>query len=260
MKTKFNRKQATQFLVANCDCFKGKKAEALNALPDDAVEQLQNSKQLELVVNNLKAGKLRPMVNADGEGEAVPGVPWVKLAALLGVETDPRQDPIAFAAGMKEKLTSIVTKLAGDVPPAPDDVPPMVDSADSDPIEPDEDDQTMTSNKRKITEDMLPPDVRQFVKNARQRERQEKAEIVNRLLQVQNVLPANRQRVGDAMFKLPTEDLRAMLPAENAAPKAEPKMDWSLAGGGPTRNADHDAADADIVDAMTRNEFGGEDE
>lgn len=260
--TPAQRQAAIKDLTTNCKC--KIKPETLNALADDELTEVHNSAKLTLVVNAYRAGKLGGTTNADGEGEAVPGVPWPQLAKTFGIDVDPRQDPVGFTAAMKKALDMASGKLGGASPPAPD---APVTAAEADPMEPDQDDQ-MTDKpignrdrrKRVINEADLPANIREDLSYARDMRQKEKMRIVNRL--ISNVSDETRRNaIGNKLMKETVEQLQERLDMtaelignQVEAPKQPDRFDFSLAAGGfGVVNAEDDAAQDDVVRLMTAN-------
>jgi hypothetical protein len=233
-------------LTTNCDCHKGKD-KALNALDDEQLESIHNAHQITLVVNSLKSGrKLGTTTNAEGEGEAVPGVPWTKLAQLLQIDIDPRSDPVGFAAALKSALDDISSKLGG-TPSAPPPPPSEEMSAGAANME-DEDEEEMATNangnSKKVTEAQWLANAPASVRNCLM----ERYELIGRL--IANVAPAKRKERGERLFRMTLDELRDraadLPPVVNESARG---FDFSLASG-PTVNADDAAADAEDIAFM----------
>jgi hypothetical protein len=96
----YDRKRAIAYLTANCKCWQGTDAKAfLEKASDDLVKEqvglTHNAKSL--------------VVNADT-------VDWGKLAKMIGVDIDPKTDPVAFVTAMQTALSDIQGKLSGETP------------------------------------------------------------------------------------------------------------------------------------------------
>ena len=275
MKTKIaNRKSAVKFLTSNCDCWKPKKAQAaLNAMTDDQVVELANNSRIVLVVNaagkarvpvtNDEAGAWKQLtkrqqqtartasvvysINADGEEGGTPGVDIAGLAEFLGIAVDPASDPVGFVNELKGKLDEISGKLGIGTPPPAEEAPeeePMT-MAEADPEEdmeanadtPDEP-QPQTHGrggrgKVKVTD--LPVAIQNRLKLLEKLERDQKRQIINRLLV--NVAQAKRQRVGEKLYRLSLnelEDRLELMPQQATANRQDQAsgINWALAGGG----------------------------
>ena len=262
--TKPQRAKMVYHLTTNCSC--KTKPEVLNAMDDEQLEAVHNGMTLKLVVNSFKAGKgrFKPTVNAEGEGEAVPGVPWPKLAQLLGIDIDPRQDPVGFTSAMKTALDAISGKLGGEAPmpepdeddePLPGDVP-VTTSADLDQDE----EEPMTGNhnrRRMFNERDLPAEVREDLAYARNQKHQYKVGLVKRLLA--NTVLGGRQARGDRLMKLTINELEDRLqdlPTDliDNVSRVQPKVDWALAGGGAhVVNSEDAGEESHILELMTAN-------
>lgn len=252
------RAEIVRDLCTNCTCHKGKE-KVLNALDDAQLQNVADAAKLVLVVNALKTGK-KPVVNAEGEGEAVPGVAWPKLAQLLGIDIDPRVDPVGFTSAMSKALSSINDKLGGapTVADVPEDEPVM--SAETPPDEQeDPEEAAMAANRsKKFDERSLSAEVREDLAYVRNQRREEKTELIKELLQPVPV--ANRKAVGDKFWAMDLPTLRLMRPVQqqrqtvnhNSAP------DWSMATAPPTVNVEEQQINDETVALMTANEFGEE--
>lgn len=94
----FDRKRAIAYLTANCKCWQGKDEKAfLEKATDDLI------KEQVAITHNGKA----IVVNADT-------VDWGKLAKMIGVDIDPKSDPVGFVTAMQSALDGIQSKLSGE--------------------------------------------------------------------------------------------------------------------------------------------------
>lgn len=254
-----DRKKMIQHLTANCKCWQdGKGQAALSGMSDDQLKELVHNNRVVLVINEAKAKKDRfkgfridaqgVLVNAEGEGEAVPGVPWTKLAQLLGVEIDPRQDPVGFASELKGKLDDIAGKLGGAPPPVEEPIEEPVTMSEQ-----------TTANKGKVGaaalsvktptlkewEAGMPPEARAVWNEAKANVAKERQNLIAKL--VANVAEDQREAVAKVYGNMPTDQLRLL--AANVKEQARDELsfdtrarsgaagdlgpDFSLAAGGP---------------------------
>ena len=216
-----NRSQMIQHLTTNCDCWKGKgDKETLEQFDDKKLAALVGNSKIVLVVNQIKNKKGR---NAEGDDEAVAGVPWTELAQLLGVDLDPAADPIAFASALKTKVDEISSKLG----PAPAEDVPMEDTgvamASADDEEEEEKvamaagtqevEKTTNRSKPQTSADWLrgaPPEVRSAVTNAMNLEKMTKAKLVQQLVgPIANA--AKRQAMGVKLMAKPLDELQELV-------------------------------------------------
>jgi len=244
------RKDMIQHLTANCDCWKGKGDKAiLDKMDDDKLTKLVNQSRVVLVVNQIKNKK----ANAGGD-EAVAGVPWTELATLLGVDLNPADDPIAFAAALKSKVDEISSKLGGaPAEPVMDDgvtmgATPAADDEDEDKVAMSATEggtQEKVGNKKKgsvaakpqtATEWLkgAPPEVRSAVTNAMSLEKQAKAKLVQRL--VGNVSDAaKRQATGAKLMTKSLDELQELVSLIPEAPvqngQRQEALTFAYAGG-----------------------------
>lgn len=82
------------------------------------------------------------------------GVDAIKLAAILGVEIDPKTDPFGFTREVTAKLNAVMARLSGDSPPEAMEEPPPEDEEMEEEM-PEEEMQVMQRPRRKVanTED-----------------------------------------------------------------------------------------------------------
>lgn len=234
-----------QYLTANCECWKGDE-KTLNGFKEEKLKKLVDNAKVILVVNQIKNKKTS--ANANGDDEAVAGVPWTELATLLGVDLNPADDPIAFAAALKSKVDEISSKLSG-AEPAPaeaevvmgatEEEEPVAMAAGTQEVE-------KTTNKKgksitilrkpQSTTEWLasaPPDVRSAVTNAMNLEKQTKTKLVQRL--VGNIAKADQRQAMGAKLMVKSlgelQDLVSLIP-ESQAPGVNNEIpNFAFAGG-----------------------------
>ena len=101
-----NRKDMITYLVANCgDTWKGKGDKALlEKMGDKQLQSLVGNAKMILVVNQARKVFANKKANSNDDAEAVAGVPWTELAALVGVDIDPPQHPVGFTSTLTAAL------------------------------------------------------------------------------------------------------------------------------------------------------------
>lgn len=239
---KMNRKEMIQYLTANCDCWKDKAGKgALAHLPDASLAKLVGNTKTVIIVNQIKNKK---SANAGEGDEAVAGVPWTELAALLGVELNPADDPIAFAAALKEKVDEISSKLSGGAPEPEvtmmeheeEEEEPVAMAAGSQEVgQATEPDAPVGNRRKKQTSaewlKTAPPEIRSAVTNAMLLEKQGKIKLVQRL--VGNIADAaKRQAMGVKLMAKTLGDLQEMASLIPEAPAVNHEIpNFAFAGG-----------------------------
>lgn len=216
-------------------------------MPDDKLKKLVENARTILVVNQIKNKKSS---NANGGDEAVAGVPWTELAVLLGVDLNPADDPIEFAAALKAKVDEISSKLGG--APAPEVIPDeVVMAATEDEQQPvamagtQEVDKTLAANRRRVparTQTLAewmstaPPQVQSAVTNAMALEKQAKTKLVQRL--VGNIASAPQRQAMGAKLMLKTlgelQDLTSLIPEAQSQQIETPNFAFAGGAGGDT--------------------------
>lgn len=124
------RGELITWLVANCDCWKGKDdKETLNKLSDDklkflkqkAEERKKQDDALKLAQGWIIAVNKKLGTNAEGEGESAPDVDTAELAKFFGVSIDPGSDPAGFIKELLAAMDKVRTKLAGSAEVTPEE-------------------------------------------------------------------------------------------------------------------------------------------